>query len=195
MATFINLNTDKREHLVFDTKGEYVVFFHNLSGKFIFEMKARDVTVDIYGLFTGKNNEEYKIETIQHHKAPFSTSNLFIKGVFDDASKLHYKGLIRIEKEGQNSHAYQKNQNLMLSPNVFVESNPYLEILANEVFCTHGSTTGRLNEEEIFYAKSRGLSRGQAKQLLVDGFVNDIMEKIKSKVPDSNLQILDIYSH
>lgn len=188
MADFINLNIDKRKQLVFDKRGNYVVFFHNLSGKFTFEMKARNVTVDIYGLFTGKNKDEFKIETIQHHVAPFSTSNLFIKGVFDDASKLHYKGLIRIEKEGQNSHAYQKNQNLMLSPNVFIESNPYLEILTNEVFCTHGSTTGRLNEEEIFYAKSRGLSHSQAKQLLVDGFVDDIMEKMKSKVPNADFQ-------
>jgi len=180
---FINLNKNKIEKLVFNTAGQYVVFLHNLSGKFIFELTSAGAEVYIYGLFTGKDADKYKIETIQHHKAPSATSNLLIKGVFADESKFDYSGLIRIEKEGQNSHAYQKNQNLLLSPDSFVQSKPFLEILANDVFCTHGSTTGKLNEEQIFYIKSRGVTQKEAMRLIIDGFVNEVYDKVRQKVP------------
>src|SRR3989344_2178330 len=181
---FINLNITKKDHLIFDKKGEeYIVFFHNCSGKLTFEITESDIKLDIFGLFTGKNTDEFHIETIQHHKAPGSLSNLLIKGVFEDQSKFIYQGLIRLEKSAQKSHAYQKNQNLILSPGVFVDSRPFLEILANDVFCTHGSTTGKLDKDQILYARTRGLSIEQAQQLLVQGFVDEIYQKIHQKVP------------
>lgn len=180
---FIHITETPDKPFTFKKKGTYVVFFHNVSGKFNFELEATGVQLYILGLFTGKENHEYKIETIQHHKAPGAYSDLFIKGVFDDASKFFYEGLIRIEKEGQQSHAYQKNQNLILSKNVFVQSNPFLEILANDVFCTHGSTTGKLNKEELFYVKSRGLDETNSKKLLVEGFAMEVIDKLQEKVP------------
>ena len=76
MITFINLNETKQEHLSFDRKGQYLVFFHNMSGKFTFELKASGVELDIYGLFTGKKSDQFVVETIQHHVAPSSVSNL-----------------------------------------------------------------------------------------------------------------------
>src|SRR3989338_9990957 len=170
---FINVNKQKKEHMTFDQKGEtYVVFFHNISGKLTFEITEPDIKLYIYGLFTGHKTDEFYIETIQLHKAPGSLSDLLIKGVFEDKSKFIYQGLIRLEKEAQKSHAYQKNQNLILSPGVFVDSRPFLEILANDVFCTHGSTTGKLNKDQLFYAESRGLSKKTAQNMLVSGFVN-----------------------
>lgn len=184
MTTLINLNNEKKETYTFDKKDVYVVFFHNLSGKFTFELKKEGVELYIYGLFTGKNADQFKIETIQHHIAPGATSDLLIKGVFEDKSKLIYQGLIRIEKSGQQSHAYQKNQNLILSQDAFVDSRPFLEILANDVFCTHGSTTGKLNKEQLFYVKSRGLDEKESERLLIDGFVNEIYDKVKEKVPE-----------
>ncbi len=183
MKNFIDLNKTKKKALIFDEPGDYVVFFHNLSGTFSVDLAAKNINVDIYGLYTGKKDDVFTIETIQHHRAPQSTSNLLIKGVFDDQSKFHYQGLIRIEKTGQQSHAYQKNQNLILSPKTFVESKPYLEILANDVFCTHGSTTGKLNQEHMFYLESRGLDKDKAEDLLVEGFINEVYEKVKEKVP------------
>jgi len=143
----------------------------------IFDIVTSGVELNIFGLYIGKNESEFKIDTFQNHKAPLSTSNLLIKGVFYDQSKLYYRGLIRIEKNAQKSHAYQKNQNLMLSKDCFVDSKPYLEILANDVFCTHGSTTGRLDQAQMFYTKSRGLNEKQAEQLLVEGFINEIRSK------------------
>ena len=183
MITFIDLNKEKTQTINLDKKGQYVVFMQNVSGKFTFEINVEDVELDIFGIFTGKNKDIFTLETIQHHNAPGCRSNLFIKGVFDDESKFNYKGLIRIEKNGEKSHAYQKNQNLVLSPNTFVQSEPDLEILNNDVFCTHGSTIGKLNKEQIFYAKSRGLDEKEAEKLLVDGFINELYDKVKEKVP------------
>lgn len=184
MKNFINLNKEKIDKVILDTPGDYTVFFHNLSGKYYFELAAANVNLDIFGLYTGKNADRFTIETIQHHKAPSSTSNLLIKGVFEDESKFIYQGLIRIEKKAQKSHAYQKNQNLILSPGCFVDSRPFLEILANDVFCTHGSTTGKLNTDQLYYLETRGIKEKDARKLLTEGFVNDIYEKINNKLPD-----------
>lgn len=189
MITFLNLNQEKGDTWKFDKPGEYVVFFHNRSGKFTFDLAHKGVNVDIYGIFTGKNAEDYKVETVQHHTAGGAISNLLIKGVFEDMSRFDYSGLIRIEKKGQHSHAYQKNQNLILAPGVFVQSKPYLEILANDVFCTHGSTTGKLSQEQVFYLESRGLNPEEARQLIVQGFVGEVVDKIKEKVPSFKLQL------
>ncbi|KKP49931.1 MAG: Cysteine desulfurase activator SufB [Candidatus Roizmanbacteria bacterium GW2011_GWA2_33_33] len=176
---FINLNETKKTKLEFNKPGDYLVFFHNLSGEFDFNINSSGVNLDILGLFVGKKSDNFKLKTNQYHIAPGSTSNLLIKGVFDDQSKFIYQGLIKIEKTGQKSHAYQKNKNLILSEKVYIDSRPFLEILANDVFCTHGSTTGKINEESLFYLKSRGLDQKIAEQLYVSGFIQEIIDKIK----------------
>ncbi|OGK22973.1 hypothetical protein A2954_03865 [Candidatus Roizmanbacteria bacterium RIFCSPLOWO2_01_FULL_37_12] len=178
MVTFINLNKEKKTNIQINSSGKYIVFFQNLSGKFIFELNSRGIDLDIYGLFVGKNKDQFKLETIQRHLAPDSTSNLLIKGVFYDESKFIYQGLIRLEKKAQKSHAYQKNQNIIMSDKCFVDSRPFLEILANDVFCTHGSTTGKLNENQIYYLKTRKLDQKTAENLLIDGFIQEIPNKI-----------------
>ena len=186
---FIDLNQTKQSSLTFNKPGDYTVFFHNLSGEFDFRIKASGVNLDILGLFIGKKADNFELKTNQYHIAPDSTSNLLIKGVFDDQSKFIYQGLIKIEKSGQKSHAYQKNKNLILSEKVYVDSRPFLEILANDVFCTHGSTTGKINEESLFYLKSRGLNQRIAQKLYISGFIQEIVDKIKlSGKSDFNLK-------
>lgn len=173
----INKIQNGEKKLTFNKPGEYAIFFENISGNLIFDITTSGVNLNIYGLYIGKKENEFKIKTFQNHLAPNSTSNLLIKGVFYDSSKFYYQGLIRIEKNAQRSHAYQKNQNLMMSKDCFIDSKPYLEILANDVFCTHGSTTGRLDYEQMFYTKSRGLDEKKAEELLVEGFINEIKSK------------------
>lgn len=182
MIKFIDLNSEKKERLVFSKPGDYLVFFYNLSGNFIFEITSSGVNLNIFGLFLGEGKGEYQVKTQQHHKMPASTSNLLIKGVFFNQSRFYFEGLIRVEKEGQKTYAYQKNQNLLLSSESFVESKPYLEILANDVFCTHGSTTSFLNQDELFYLSTRGLEYNKGKWLLVSGFVNEVFEKMRKLV-------------
>ncbi len=176
---YIDLNKTRQNKLVFDRPGNYTVFFYNLSGEFDFKINSGGVNLEILGLYHGKKEESFKLKTNQYHIAPGSTSNLLIKGVFEDQSKFLYQGLIKIEKSGQKSHAYQKNKNLILGDKVFVDSRPFLEILANDVFCTHGSTTGKINEESLFYLKSRSLDQKMAEQLLISGFIQEILEKIE----------------
>lgn len=175
---FIDLNKTKRSVIKLTKAGNYVAFVENKSGEFVFELNAQNIDLKIYGLFHGKNADDYKVHTVQHHKAPNSTSNLLIRGVFDDMSKFHYTGLVKIEKNAQKSHAYQKNQNLILSPGVFVESEPFLEIEANDVFCTHGSTTGKISEDQLYYLTSRGINKEEAKNLIVQGFLEDVRQNL-----------------
>lgn len=189
IQNFIHLKKNENNKIIFNKPGDYVVFFHNLSGDYSFDIKSSGINIDIFGLYVGKNNDKFEINTRQNHAEPNSKSNLLIKGVFYDESKFLYKGLVRIEKKAQKSHAYQKNQNLLMSSNTFVDSKPYLEILANDVFCTHGSTTGKLNKEEILYLNSRGINTKKAEKLLVNGFINDILYKVKDFHPQFNCNI------
>lgn len=170
--------TEDLKRLVFDKPGDYRVVFKNISGEFLFDIQSPGVNLEIYGLYVGKGDDHFQLKTFQNHHIGKSRSNLLVKGVFFDQAKFFYEGLIRIEKEAQKSYAYQKNQNLVLSDDVFISSQPKLEILANDVFCTHGSTTGRLNKDQIYYLKTRGLTEKQGENLLIKGFIREIEEKI-----------------
>ena len=187
-TNFIHLTKSGKQNLVIDKAGKVVVFFYNLSAILDIKITAPYVNLLVFGLYIGRKTERYNISTIQHHISAESSSNLLIKGVFTDQSRFEYEGLIRIEKTGQKSHAYQKNQNLILSPETYVDSRPKLEILANDVFCTHGSTTGRLNREQIFYTTSRGLSEKSSERLLTVGFIQDLFDQISTHYPDFSFE-------
>lgn len=169
----IDLHTEKQT-IILDKPGHYTAYMANQSGEYIFEIRTSGVDLMIYGMFDGHDDQSFKVHTVQHHIAPQSTSNLLIKGVFRDKSQFHYTGLVKIEKGAQQSHAYQKNQNIVLSSDVYVESEPFLEIEANDVFCTHGSTTGRLNPDDLYYMKSRGIDGPTAQELLIEGFLQEV---------------------
>ena len=132
------------------------------------------------GLYDMKQHEKYIIHTEQIHSAPHSFSELYVLSVARDSSSLAFSGLIRIEKDAQQSHAYQKNQNLILSNNAFVDSRPILEILANDVFCTHGSTSGPLSKDQLSYLQMRGLSLNEATEVSVEGFKNQVYDKLST---------------
>lgn len=159
-------------------RGKYLFFLNNFSGYLDVEIESEGVQAFIIGLYFGQKNDNFKIKTIQHHKKGKSSSDLLIKGVFLDNSNFYYDGLIKIEKGADKSFAYQKNQSLVLSSKSFIESKPYLEILANDVFCTHGSTTSYLNKDKLYYLESRGLDRKKRKKLLVEAFLAEVFEKI-----------------
>jgi len=179
-ATFIPIQTvPQTGRFVFDKPGTYAVFFHNISGRMQFVINSRGVNLQIFGLYTGEGSDAFSLETIQLHNSPSSTSNLLIRGVFHDASHFVYEGLIRIEKRAHDSRAYQKNQNIILSEKVFVSSKPNLEILARDVFCTHGSTTGRINQGQLLYLMSRGLPVIQGKRLMAAGFIRGLFGEIE----------------
>ena len=180
MTSFVNVSNSKKTKYIVGKPGKHVFFLFNYSGRLHIEIKSRDAEVFIYGIYIGRGTDNFKLESVQHHLVGQNVSDLLIKGVFFDESKFIYEGLIRIEKKAQKSNAYQKNQNLLMSPKVFVDSRPFLEILANDVRCTHGSTTGRLDAEQIYYLRSRGLDMKKAEKVLIDGFIEDVFNKMEA---------------
>ena len=181
MKKFIYLYKNKtNKKLIFDKAGDYIVFLNNSDGIYDFVINNENINLNIFGIYMGKKNESFKLSTKQIHKKPNSQSNLFIKGVFNDKSYFKFKGLIRVEKDAKKTNAFQKNQNLNLSDNAVVEAKPDLEILTDDVFCTHAATTSNLNKESINYLNSRSLDFEKSKKLLVYGFINEVVDKIKN---------------
>lgn len=182
----IHITRDGDQTLTFEREGGYVVFLDNVSGIFTFEIVASGVDLSIYGVYRGTGDTQYTLRTIQHHKAPDSVSNLLIKSILYDDSHFSYHGLVRIDQHCNGSHAYQKNQNLLLSPSATVDSRPDLEILSHEVFCTHGSSTGRPDDRTLYYLESRGISKTRSLRLYVDGFLDEVYAKVQqSRSPSS----------
>jgi Fe-S cluster assembly protein SufD len=118
------------------------------------------------------------IHTLQEHAAPHTTSDLLYKGAVRDAARAVFAGLIRVHPGAQKTNAFQANRNLVLSAGARTDSIPKLEIMANDLRCTHGSATSRLNEEHIFYLMSRGLTRRQATFMIVEGFFADVFDRV-----------------
>lgn len=133
---------------------------------------------DILGILLGSKSHEMRLNTFQDHQAPHTRSNLLIKSALSDRSQLFYEGFIRVGKKAQQTDAYQRNENLMLSKEAKAESKPALEILANDVRCTHSATISKVDPEQLFYLESRGLTPKSATSLILEGFFQSIMDKI-----------------
>jgi len=135
-------------------------------------------TATLQGLYFPDGAQHIAQNTLQHHEAVGTTSDLLYKGVLLDQSRSVYEGLIRVDPGAQRTDAYQANRNLMLSRKARADSMPQLEIEANDVRCSHGATIGQLDENEVFYLMSRGLNRDLAKKLIVDGFFSEVLDRI-----------------
>jgi Fe-S cluster assembly protein SufD len=115
---------------------------------------------------------------VQEHRAPHTLSDLLYKNAVKDRSRSIFSGLIRVHYGAQKTNAFQANRNLILSEGAKADSVPNLEIMANDLRCTHGSATSRLNEEHLFYLMSRGLTRAQAVQMVVEGFFAELLDRV-----------------
>ena len=130
--------------------------------------------------------------TFQDHFAPRATSDLLYHNALADASRTIFAGLIKVEEGAHETDAYQKVRNLMLSDEAEANSMPGLEILADNVRCTHGATSGELNEDELFYMMARGIPPKQAAQLIVRGFFGTVLERLENESLQAHLgEILD----
>ncbi|TAK25997.1 MAG: Fe-S cluster assembly protein SufD [Chloroflexota bacterium] len=136
------------------------------------------VNAELLGLVFAGGNQHIDHGTLQDHIVGQTLSDLLFKVALTDDARSVYSGLIAIHPNAQRSDAYQNNRNLLLSDTARADSIPMLEILANDVRCTHGSTTSSVDEEEVFYLQSRGLPRVQAERLIVDGFFASVLERI-----------------
>ena len=133
------------------------------------------------GCYFGNGNQHFDFHTFQNHNVGHSVSDLLFKGALRDRARMVYQGLIKVHKDAQRSDAYQANRNLLLSEKARADSIPSLEIEANDVRCTHGATVGQVDEEQLFYLRSRGLPRPTAEQMIIQGFFEPVLERIPAE--------------
>lgn len=146
--------------------------------------------VKMYSLTVAEENQEFDQRTFQTHNAPNAVSDLLYKNALLDNARTIFSGLIKVAEGAQQTDAYQTNRNLLLDPSADANALPGLEILANDVRCSHGATTGNVDEDELFYMMQRGIPRRVAMQLMVFGFFEEVIEKIGSDELAENLRLL-----
>lgn len=134
--------------------------------------------VQVNGVMFAEGRQHLACHTFQHHQAPGGKSDLLYKGALQDRAHVVWRGMIRVDRDAQKTDGYQRDDNLLLSDSARVDSIPGLEILADDVKCTHGATAGRVEDEMVFYAQSRGLSRREAVRLVVAGFFQQVFDRI-----------------
>jgi Fe-S cluster assembly protein SufD len=132
-------------------------------------------------LTVADGDREFDQRTLQTHIAPNTTSNLLYKNALLDTAKTIFSGLIIVEPDAQKTDAYQKNRNLMLSDEAEAHSLPGLEIQANDVKCSHGSTSARIDAEQEFYLQARGIAPAAARRLLVTAFFEEVLNKLENE--------------
>lgn len=137
-----------------------------------------DAEAQVNGVMFTEGRQHLSYNTHQHHQAPYCKSDLLYKTALQDHSRTVWRGMIRVEREAQRTDAYQRNDNLMLSRHARADSIPGLEIEADDVRCTHGSTSGRVDDHQLFYAMTRGYTRREAVRMIVAGFFQQVFDRI-----------------
>ncbi|MBV9489194.1 MAG: Fe-S cluster assembly protein SufD [Verrucomicrobia bacterium] len=165
----------------------------NFGGKYsrlesVSRLQAEGGRSDMLAVTVARQDQEFDQRTYQDHLKPHTTSDLLYKNALFDAARTIFSGLIKVEPGAHRTDAYQKVRNLLLSDEAEANSLPGLEILADDVRCTHGATSGQIEKEELFYLKSRGISERAAKALIVRGFLNEVMDRFPDEALRDYLQ-------
>jgi Fe-S cluster assembly protein SufD len=142
------------------------------------DLAGQGATSRVTGAYFADGDQHLDYDTFQEHIAPHTTSDFAFKGALRDQASAVWRGMIRVEEDAQKTNAYQENRNLLLSKTAHADSIPGLEILANDVRCTHGATLGQVDREQLFYLMARGLPRQEAERLIVRGFFQDVLDRI-----------------
>jgi Fe-S cluster assembly protein SufD len=144
-------------------------------------MEAEHGESHMYGLYLLKGKTLADNHTIVDNAMPHCFSNELYKGIMDDASTGVFNGKIFVRKDAQKTNAYQSNKNILVGENASANTKPQLEILADDVKCSHGCTIGKLDEDALFYLRARGISADNARSMLLHAFAIDIIEQIKNE--------------
>jgi Fe-S cluster assembly protein SufD len=145
------------------------------------QLQAPGAFSEMLALTVAGKTQEFDQRTLQIHQAPNTKSDLLYKNALNDSSKTIFSGLIIVDPDAQKTDAYQSNRNLMLSEDAEINSLPGLEIQANDVRCTHGSTTSRVDAEQLYYLQSRGIPPKAARQLLIFGFFEEVLNRLENE--------------
>ncbi len=145
---------------------------------------------DLLAVSVATGEQEFDARTLQDHVSPHTASDLLYKNALDDRARCTFGGLIRVEPHAHFTDAYQKVRNLLLSDDSEANSMPGLEILADNVRCTHGATSGQIDEDELFYLRSRGIPIPVAQRLIVTGFLNEVIQRLDQPAIAAHLHSL-----
>ncbi|MDH3306196.1 MAG: Fe-S cluster assembly protein SufD [Acidimicrobiia bacterium] len=147
-----------------------------------FDLDGNGSNCEIFGVSFGDQTQVMDYRMVINHRGKNTSSNVFLKGAVEDQAESVFTGLLRIAENATNTSAFEKNRNLVLSEGAKAHSVPNLEILCDDVVCGHGSTVGPLEEEHLYYLRSRGLSQERAERLLVRGFFEEIIARLPASV-------------
>ena len=170
-------------HITMDRDAYYDGFTLNMGGK----MTRHEVHIVMQGanaechlngvnMLNGKQHGDTTI--LIEHQAPHCQSNQFYRTLLDDQSRGVFQGKVHVHRPAQKTDGYQMSSALLLSPQAEMDTKPELEIYADDVLCSHGSTVGQMDESPLFYLRSRGLSEAEARMLLAQAFVNEVVDKV-----------------
>ncbi|HEX8516428.1 MAG TPA: Fe-S cluster assembly protein SufD [Bacteroidia bacterium] len=137
------------------------------------------IETHLNGLYLTKGSQSVDNHTLVDHRRPNCNSNELYKGIIEEKSTATFNGKIYVRKDAQKTNAFQSNKNILLSDDGTINTKPQLEIYADDVKCSHGTSTGKLDEDKIFYLRARGLSEASAKKLLMHAFASEVVESIK----------------
>ncbi len=146
---------------------------------FLLDLNGEGARAEIAGLYLCAGEERVNFRLNVVHNAPGCVSNQLFKGIVAGRALTSFHGLIKVAPNAQKTEAYQESHSLLLSPSAEARTKPQLEIYADDVKCSHGATVGRLNEEEQFYMRSRGISADEARFLQMISFLSPVLAKIK----------------
>jgi len=150
-------------------------------------LEGEGAEANISGLYICPGEERVNISVELLHKVPHCTSRQLFKGIAGGSSRVNFYGKIIVAQDAQKTEAYQENHTILLSDTAVVNTKPQLEIYADDVKCSHGATTGRLNEEEQFYMRSRGISLEDARILQMISFLSPVVGKVTD--PDERRKV------
>lgn len=174
ISSFIHQEKDSNVH-----SGIITLHNGNTRNNGFVTLNGSNSNCEMYGMaITDKHQHVDNFTTIDH-AVPHCTSTELFKNVLDDNSTGAFKGLIIVRPDAQKTEAYQTNKNICLTPHAFIHTKPQLEIYADDVKCSHGATVGQLDEEALFYLKTRGISTKEARMLLMFAFTHEVIEEIK----------------
>jgi Fe-S cluster assembly protein SufD len=145
---------------------------------------------DLLAISVANGTQEFDARTLQDHVSPHTASDLLYKNALDDRARTTFGGLIRVEPHAHFTDAYQKVRNLLLSDDSEANSMPGLEILADNVRCTHGATSGQIDKDELFYLRTRGIPIPVAQRLIVSGFLNEVIQRLDHEAIANHLRRL-----
>ncbi|WP_404298170.1 Fe-S cluster assembly protein SufD [Halomonas sp.] len=172
----------------------YTSFNLNLGGSLvrtdlISELNGQGATANFYGLFYGQGRQHVDSHTLANHNAPHTYSNENYKGILDDRAHGVFNGKVVVKRDSQKIEGYQSNANLLLSDRAEIDAKPELEIYADDVKCSHGTTTGQLDEEAIFALRTRGIDRQTARGLLTLAFAGEVLGEVNLDVVAERVEL------